>query len=255
MSRERSESVGAPSDAHRASRAGVVVSDLHLFARRSEGDEWIEEIHTAAEEAELLVLNGDTFDFQWSRYATHEETAVAARAWIERLVSDRPDCEFHIILGNHDCVPEYCGVLEQLAMEHAHVFWHEIWFRAGSHLFLHGDMAHRRMDPAALERYRAAWQRKRRYRSYRHRLYTAVGRARVDRAFQRVYFTRRAVVRRLHHYLETLGRGVLEGISEVWFGHTHVAFRDYEYRGLLWHNTGSAVQGARFDMRRFVVES
>ena len=43
------------------------VSDLHLFANRSNAHRYLEEIALAASQAEVFVLGGDIFDFRWSR--------------------------------------------------------------------------------------------------------------------------------------------------------------------------------------------
>ena len=43
------------------------VSDLHLFANRSNAHRYLEEIARAASRAEVFVLGGDIFDFRWSR--------------------------------------------------------------------------------------------------------------------------------------------------------------------------------------------
>ncbi len=43
------------------------VSDLHLFANRSDAHRYLEEIALAASQAEAFVLGGDIFDFRWSR--------------------------------------------------------------------------------------------------------------------------------------------------------------------------------------------
>ena len=61
---------------------GVVVSDLHLFARRSRGSELLDSLAGQLAEADLLVLNGDTFDFRWIAPRDREQAFAAA---VEKL--------------------------------------------------------------------------------------------------------------------------------------------------------------------------
>jgi len=42
------------------------VSDLHLFSRRSLGEQQFDIILAAARETDVFVLGGDIFDFSWS---------------------------------------------------------------------------------------------------------------------------------------------------------------------------------------------
>ncbi len=50
---------------HRINTA-CVLSDLHMFCRRSHWRERVPEIRRAAAACDLFVFNGDTFDFKWS---------------------------------------------------------------------------------------------------------------------------------------------------------------------------------------------
>ncbi|MEN8773858.1 MAG: hypothetical protein ABF379_09885 [Akkermansiaceae bacterium] len=56
---------------------GLVISDLHLFAGRSDGAVLFKGIQSQLKSVDLLVLNGDTFDFRWS-HANNEEKCIAA---------------------------------------------------------------------------------------------------------------------------------------------------------------------------------
>ena len=82
------------------------VSDLHLFARRSEAPRYAEAIRTAARRSAVLVLGGDIFDFSWSTLPTVEDTVEAAFHWLQHLAAEHPHCQIHYLLGNHDyCQP------------------------------------------------------------------------------------------------------------------------------------------------------
>ena len=38
------------------------------------------------------------------------------------------------------------------------------------------------------------------------------------------------------------------GITDIYFGHTHLAFSDFRYEHLTFHNTGSAIRGLQCNM-------
>ncbi|MFA6244267.1 MAG: metallophosphoesterase, partial [Candidatus Hydrogenedentales bacterium] len=84
------------------SRVGYVVSDLHLFSRRSDYSVHERHIFQAAAKADVFVLNGDTFDFRWTTLPSIDLTVVAAIRWLRALTERFPNCYFHFILGNHD---------------------------------------------------------------------------------------------------------------------------------------------------------
>jgi len=228
---------------------GYVVSDLHLFSIRSRAPKYRRAIEAAALEADFFVLNGDIFDFQWCRQPQQHAAAEAARDWVSHLVQSHPRCQFHLTLGNHDCVEDYVEVLRELSGTFDNVSWHEHHVRLGNCLFLHGDVVQRPMDDAAFARYRQRWRQKPRRGGLLRCGYRLVNAARIDQAFLRLYFTRSRVARRLRHYLESLEPQVREGLEDVYVGHTHVPFTDHSSFGLRFHNTGAAVRGARFNMR------
>jgi len=62
-------------------RHGLVLSDLHLLARRSDGAALIESRRSDFSGIDVLVLNGDTFDFRWSALS-NLATSVAAALFI-----------------------------------------------------------------------------------------------------------------------------------------------------------------------------
>ncbi len=47
--------------------------------------------------------------------------------------------------------------------------------------------------------------------------------------------------------------GIAEGVTDVYFGHTHLDFVDYEYGGVRFHNTGSSIRGLRSRVLRVEV--
>ena len=131
---------------------GLVISDLHLFAGRSDGSILFEGIHSQLSSVDLLVLNGDTFDFRWSHFNSDEESIAAALQWLDDLREKFPDLEIYYVLGNHDCLVTFRKRLPS----HPKFHLHEFHLRLGSRLFLHGDCSNWRMTSEKLRAYRQA---------------------------------------------------------------------------------------------------
>ena len=125
---------------------GWVVSDLHLFARRSDGAEKMRALMPRLGSASLLVLNGDIFDFRWSTLRSDEATVEGAAGWLRDLLNKLPDAQVHYMVGNHDCLPAHKDMLDALAQEVPHFHWHEYSLQLGNRLFIHGDCTHFPMD-------------------------------------------------------------------------------------------------------------
>ncbi len=48
---------------------------------------------------------------------------------------------------------------------------------------------------------------------------------------------------RIANWLQADSGSLTDGVTDVYFGHTHRDFADYEYDGLRFHNTGSTIRG------------
>ena len=134
------------------------VSDLHLFARRSDAPRYVEAIRTAARRSAVLVLGGDIFDFSWSTLPTVEDTVSAAFHWLQHLAAENPQCQIHYLLGNHD----YCQPFLEFLEQHAHLIpnfaWHHFYLRLGPNIFLHGDAVEKKETThEKLLKYRSHW--------------------------------------------------------------------------------------------------
>jgi len=66
---------------------GFFLSDLHLFSRRSIGQQRWEQYADSIAAAESIVLGGDMFDFRWSHLGALEATLDAAATWLEKGAS------------------------------------------------------------------------------------------------------------------------------------------------------------------------
>ena len=74
-------------------------------------------VEDALDQADVLVLNGDIFDFRWSTLDDHHATVQAALAWLGDQLLKRPTQEIHFVLGNHDCLDPFVEALDVLAKE------------------------------------------------------------------------------------------------------------------------------------------
>lgn len=235
----------AASGGKRGLRA-YVVSDLHLYSKRSQGVAHLNVIYEAAENADVFVFNGDIFDFRWTTLHSIPETVRRSIAWLEDVANRFPECDFHFVLGNHDNEQLFIDALDRLARDTPNLSWHPFYLRLGNCIFLHGDVSERKMSPAELARSRAKWRTSRKRGQMSNLMYDAVVYARLHKAIARLMYPRKRVARRVCAYLDHIGNGVIEDLEHVYFGHTHLAMADYEYRGLLFHNNGAPLRGMDF---------
>ncbi len=230
-----------------------VVSDLHLFCRRSLVERHLGELHEAIGASEFLILNGDTFDFRWTRLDTVEETIGESIRWLKELVTRHPHCHVHYVVGNHDNVLAFLDALGSYAEGESSVSWHPHYVRLGKALFLHGDVANRKMDHLELARWREKWHDDTKKAKVLGRIYDVAFALRVHKAVHRITFPTEVVAKRLMHYLESVGEGPESGVEDVYFGHTHVALSDYVHEGLRFHNCGAPMPGLEFNILRVEV--
>ncbi len=233
---------------------GVVISDLHLFAKRSRGSRRFDELRSGLRDVDLVVLNGDTFDFRWSTLESHAATESAALEWLGAVVRDHPSCDVHFVLGNHDCLHSFRDRLAGLAESLARLHVHERCVRLGTSLFLHGDCTHRRMDASGLADYRRSWEHDRQRSSLGAAMYELSDRLGLTDLVHRMHFPRERTVRRIAHYLDHVLPDWRESIRDCYFGHTHLSFADYIHEGVAFHNTGSGIRNMSFAPRYFEVD-
>ncbi|MEM7011937.1 MAG: metallophosphoesterase [Verrucomicrobiota bacterium] len=234
---------------------GLVVSDFHLFSRRSVGEELTAELDRRLADCDVLVLNGDTFDFRWSRFSNEEATIQAALDWMTRLMDRHPDVMLYYILGNHDCLNSFRENLEKLAESRQQLHWREHRLQLGGNLFLHGDCANWKMDEAALARFRRGWSEDRPKGEFHKKLYDVVDSLGVCEFFHKKLFPAPIAVRRVAHHLDQVMEGWRNQIDHCFFGHTHFPFTDHDFDGVRFHNTGSAIRGLGFQPLNFAYES
>jgi UDP-2,3-diacylglucosamine hydrolase len=197
--------------------------------------------------ANLVVLNGDIFDFRWSRLRDLETTVAAALDWLRELSNAYPKCQIHYVLGNHDCLACFREGLSALASTSARLHWHEHGLRLGNALFLHGDCTDEPMDSLALCRYRVRWENDRQRGAFAAAAYLAADRLGITRLTIARHFPRRQTVERLVHHLDQAWPDWRNTTRNCYFGHTHLPFSNYRHDGVAFHNTGSAIRGMAFN--------
>lgn len=234
---------------------GLVISDLHLLARRSVGDSLLDSMEPQLENCEVLVLNGDTFDFRWSMLRSEEASITAAIKWLEERIGRMDGRDLHFVLGNHDCIRAFCDGLGSLREKWPNFHVHEYTLRLGNQIFLHGDCANRKMNHPELARTRLGWAHDKPRGSFSAALYAMADLTGMSLAFHRCYFPRNVVVARVAHHLDDTLPDWRDNASDCYFGHTHMPFRDHRHEGVLFHNTGSAIRGMGFQPIEFEFEN
>jgi UDP-2,3-diacylglucosamine hydrolase len=232
-------------------RVGYVVSDLHMFSRRSDFKNHEGAIFEHAAKADIFILNGDTFDFRWTTLPSIDQTVFEAIEWLRKLVKRFPNCHFHFILGNHDNNQAFIEALSKLAAKTENLSWHPYYLKLGDTVFLHGDVSDKpMMDAADLEKHREEWLHDIPRHPILHRFYDIALHVGLHRMAQAAKYPKKRVVRRVLSYLDDVGLGKENGIRHVYFGHTHGAMQNFEYQGLLFHNAGSPMKGLEFNILR-----
>lgn len=222
------------------------VSDLHLFTRRSDGDQHLAGIRRLAAKADAFVLGGDIFDFRWTVFPTIEETVAQAQRWLAELSQSCPGCKFYMLLGNHDHHEQFMQVLDGLQERLDNLSWHPYFLRLSDSLFLHGDAADGDASADALARSRSRSLSDTRRHASAHFLYDLVVGAGLHRPVPFLAYPKKRTARRLLTYLDEIGHGPSAGVKNVYFGHTHRQLDGYRFGGLTFHNGGAPLKGVRF---------
>ena len=107
------------------SKRGLVISDLHLFSSRSDGFSLMDKIWNDLRKLDVLVLNGDIFDFRWSQLTSEEETINEALKWLQKVVEISDDIQIHYIIGNHDCIVDFTKSIKEFSKNYPHLEIHD----------------------------------------------------------------------------------------------------------------------------------
>ena len=224
------------------------LSDLHMFSRRSMYHRHEKEILARAADARVVVLGGDIVDFSWTTLPSVNATIDAAMDWLANLVASNPQCQFHYLLGNHDCHAEFVERLGHVTEENENLHWEPFFLRIGSAVMLHGDAVHlKQRNNIAL-----ALARSQKHQfvqpAYRHQIYQLAIHSKLHAVVGKLANPRNVVAKRIWEYLANEEVDVAGTVKNVYFGHTHVPMQDFSYRGVQFHNGGASISGLKFNM-------
>lgn len=222
---------------------GFVVSDMHIFAHSSLYERYLPLLEEASSRHRAIVLNGDTFDFKRSRFPSNEHTSREAITWLSGLCLRHPDTSFHYLLGNHDCLRPFVDALRMIEKRCANLRVSEDTLKIGSCLFIHGDVCDLPRGQNDLSTLRG------RYEGVQRSLSSIafaqlVTYSRLN-AVEYIRHSKQALAERLLEYLQIVHPDELSSTERIYFGHTHVPFSDFQFKGVSFYNTGSAVRGLR----------
>jgi len=233
-------------------KRGFVVSDLHLFSRRSRGEQVLSQLRPQLSTFDLFVFNGDTFDFAWSDCPSLGRLVGDSLRLIEDLLSTYPNCHFFYIFGNHDCLTAFVEGIAQLSMRYSNLSSFHEYLVLGDNLFLHGDVCNQSMDRAQLNSLRADCAQVKQRSSLARAVYPLLVLLGLNRV---VYLTHphTLMISRIHHYFDLSFPSVTKNIKQIFFGHTHAPFVRRDSSGIKFVNTGSAIRGLRSNFCEFQV--
>lgn len=218
----------------------ITFSDLHLFTGRcDEGS--LSGIKHAVSDAQYCVLNGDIFDFKWSYFPSVKETIIHAVKWLEDLCDFAPGCNFHYVLGNHDCLADFTEMLDGISREN--FSWHATHFRHEDMLFLHGDLPLSGAHPFK----RKLVESERHMPPFMDKIYQAIIEMHLHKVINFI-FTPGLCSRRIYRAIARHESSMLDGVRHIYFGHTHNGFENFHYKGIYFHNTGSAVKYTKLNI-------
>ena len=228
---------------------GFVISDLHIFSCGSLYERHLPMLEDAARRHAVLVLNGDTFDFKRSRFRNNSETSAHAVEWLSSLCLRHPETMIHYVIGNHDCNRQFVDELRSIEKRLHNLRVSPDTLKIGNVLFIHGDVCDLPRGENDLAKLRA------RYEALERSLCSIVFAQIVTRTrvnfVEYIRHSKQALADRILSYLEAAHPAELASTERIYFGHTHVPFADFHYRGLTFCNTGSAVRGLRLSPLEF----
>ena len=120
--------------------------------------------------------------------------------------------------------------------------WHSTHIQLEDRLFLHGDLPMDNKPPFSrqLEAKHSPQS------ATMHGLYHRVVQLKLHR-ITNVILTPSYCVKKVYRSIDLEQPDLFEHIRHIYFGHTHQPFNNVHYRGVLFHNTGSAIKHMAFN--------
>jgi len=225
-----------------------VTSDLHLWGDQTsnydslyddpEQSELRRDVNAAMQQADVIVLNGDIFELQYTRDV--KKTAADSIEWLKKIMQTYPEKEIHFVLGNHEALDDF--IAQAKALQSNRFFFHDHAYQPNEKtVFFHGDEV---MSGAYVERpiYNVKTAKA-----------SLVGRTlnfRGERPAMPIVEWRRGaekLVPLLSSAITNLPEVEHpEKIENIFIGHTHVPFIDHPCQGRWVTNTGALTNHARF---------
>ena len=204
---------------------GYVVSDLHIFTKWSSVERYMSDIHEAAADADFFVFNGDIFDFRWSTLGSSSQTAKSAIEWFTQICSEFPSCNFYYTLGNHDAHLNLLDPLMEFSEKTENFQWHDSFFQIGSSLFMHGDLIFTMRNVTPFKRKK--FKKREPVRSVIRSTYHRAIKMGAHHFASKIHAKERCA-RYVLKILKKKDRKKLEGVTDIYIGHTHMAFSDFK---------------------------
>lgn len=234
---------------------GIWYTDSHLLCRRSDAAPLIYSLHRALSRCSYAVSLGDEFDFAWSELKDPIKRAVDFKI---RLAKKYPHCSFYTIAGNHDGCDNYISALQEASKSQPNIVVQRYALRLGSHVFTHGDCVHwNNPTTNRIDRYRASYNNGWKPNLAERLLERATHRlglhSKIPQHLLELLIPRKVQAERLLAFINQINPTLLDGARTICFGHTHKAFRGFEYQGYRFVNGGAHEEGFRPSLHKFVV--
>lgn len=223
---------------------GFVFSDLHMFAHRSDAARLQAQIEQAVRKAKMVVLNGDIFDFKWSKFSSIAESVEEALLWLQKLCALNSNCTFYYLLGNHDAHPLFVKALAELCKVVPNLKYEEFHLVLGKNLFLHGDVCDLK-ENESLEQHRQKFNPDRPLGPFSNLLYAIFMKLGLHKLVFLIH-TKKALAQKIIAYTARDQKLSQLNIENIYFGHTHIPMSNYKFNQFKFFNTGSAIRGLRF---------
>lgn len=230
-------------------KTAYVISDLHLFAPWTKAQKAEKVINSVLTMSDYFILNGDIFDFRWSVHHSHDVSAKKAVEWLENVISVNVKCDVHYILGNHDYHEALLPHLELLQEKYSNFHVHETHFMLGENLFMHGDLVfHQKSSPFK----RLKYTHKNKQPAALRRLYDAAISKGAHKMLGYVYYKERCA-REIEQRISKHAPDIRNKIRHIYFGHTHVAFSNYQFGDIVFHNTGALIKRLEWSIKKIEI--
>ncbi len=236
-------------------KKGRVLSDTHFFARRSDSGVLEKEIYAVLPDCDVIVFNGDIFDFRWSTLPSLEQTIDASVGWMEKVLNMFPALGVKYVLGNHDCHQGFVAGLRRLAQQHAQFQVYEYYLQIGAAVFLHGDCANKMITFKGLKKSRSDWAKSKQWPAILAVCYQCCDRAGLTDFIHRITFPNHKIGQRIVYFLQTLPSGFPAGLKDIYFGHTHLPLTDFQWNNYTFHNSGSGIRGQKLNILSFTMDA